>query len=270
MEGQVKPSTRLCGDILYFLCGQFISTSCNRILWTFLPRAAVHGISLFSQWKPLTPRLLSHQVTYRWTWTGGAVPNFHVQTQSHKSHIWNLEKCSRIYEQCFSQLQLHWSLKKRDSNSTSLWCSRWEPHFPAGSTWHHRNQAELSTIFVPGLLRFGTLAKDKTSPAEVPRIYGCFFWWRFSTGPHFEGFIGFISFYHFRLMKNSFPPRSLTDFRKSFRHCLLVIELRVWSRKVLPLIVWFRRLSMRLSKVSPISEAGTCTFITCICPKISQ
>ena len=38
-----------------------------------------------------------------------------------------------------------------------------------------RNQAELSTIFVPGLLRFGTLAKDKTSPAEVPRIYGCFF-----------------------------------------------------------------------------------------------
>ena len=208
-------------------------------------------------------------VTYRWTWTGGAVPNFHVQTQSHKSHIWNLEKCSRIYEQCFSQLQLHWSLKNvtrtlpasRAAVGASLSCRQ---HMAP------RNQAELSTIFVPGLLRFGTLAKDKTSPAEVPRIYGCFFWWRFSTGPHFEGFIGFISFYHFRLMKKSFPPRSLTDFRKSFRHCLLVIELRVWSRKVLPLIVWFRRLSMRLSKVSPISEAGTCTFITCICPKISQ
>jgi hypothetical protein len=88
--------------------------------------------------------------------------------------------------------------------------------------------------------------------------------------PSFRGIHRIYQFLSLSMMEKSFPPRSPTDFRKSFRHCLLVTELRVWSRKVLPLIVWFRRLSMRLSKVSPISEAGTCTFITCICPKISQ
>ena len=251
------------------LSGQFIifiSTSCNRILWTFLPRAAVHGISVFLPMKTVHTEASFAPVTYGWTWTGGAVPNFHVQTES---YIWNLEKCSRIYQQCFSHLQLRLSLKNVTRSlpasgaavGASLSCRQHKHMAP--------NQAELSTIsqVSSGLEPWPKTRRRLKSQESMAVAFG-----------DASDYLALISrdssdlsvFLALSMMKNSFPPRSLTDFRKSFRHCLLVIELRVWSRKVLPLIVWFRRLSMRLSKVSPISEAGTCTFITCICPKISQ
>lgn len=252
------------------LSGQFIifiSTSCNRILWTFLPRAAVHGISVFLPMKTVHTEASFAPVTYGWTWTGGAVPNFHVQTES---YIWNLEKCSRIYQLCFSHLQLRWSLKNLTRSlpasgaavGASLSCRQLaahgtEPgwavnHFPwSPQVWNLGQRQDFA----------GWSPKNSMAVA-------------FGEASDYLALISRdssdVSVLSLSMMKNSFPPRSLTDFRKSFRHCLLVIELRVWSRKVLPLIVWFRRLSMRLSKVSPISEAGTCTFITCICPKISQ